>query len=180
MARRTVTTERTRSTVAISLVLQMSSRAPAAVASPATLCVTARTTVVTALMRWSVRRPHVVLVSSRVETHRASRPAGCVMMTLTARISQMSPRLVAAIIRHHQPSVHPVRCSAAQESVFTRSGGVMETLTARTAATKPTVLYALVDQISSNVMTATVSWAASSVTASETAPMERTKSAVKT
>jgi len=41
-------------------------------------------------------------------------------------------------------------------------------------------LYALVDQISSNVMTATVSWAASSVTASETAPMERTKSAVKT
>ena len=41
-------------------------------------------------------------------------------------------------------------------------------------------LYAPVDQISSNVMMETVSWAADSVTASETAVMDQTKSTAKT
>lgn len=52
----------------------------------------------------------------------------------------MSLQLVVAVTQRHQPSVHPVRCSAAQESVFTKSGGVMETPTARMAAMKPTVV----------------------------------------
>ena len=40
-------------------------------------------------------------------------------------------------------------------------------------------LYAPVEQISSNVMTETASWAADSVTASETAPMDQMNSAAK-
>lgn len=66
-------------------VLQTSLRAPAAAASPGTLCAMVRTTVATALMRWNVLRPPVVPVSSSVEIRHASLPAGCAMMTSTAR-----------------------------------------------------------------------------------------------
>lgn len=62
------------------------------------------------------------------------------MVSVPCRTSQMSLRLVVAVTRRRRPSVRPVRCSAARESVFTRSGGVMETLTARTAVMKPTVV----------------------------------------
>lgn len=58
----------------------------------------------------------------------------------------MSLRLVAAVTRLRRRSVRPARCSAAQESAFTRSGGVTETPTARTAATKPTVVRTAPDR----------------------------------
>lgn len=52
----------------------------------------------------------------------------------------MSLHLVVAVTRRRQPNARLVRCSAAQESVFTRNGDVMETPTARMAAMKPTVV----------------------------------------
>lgn len=63
----------------------MSLRVPVDAASPGTSCVMARMTAAMAQMRWSARRPPVGPVSSSVETLHASRPAGCVTMTLTAR-----------------------------------------------------------------------------------------------
>lgn len=55
--------------------------------------------------------------------------------------------------QHPQPSARPARCSVAQESAFTRSGGVTETPTARTAVTKRTVVctQALRDSIPNNL-----------------------------
>lgn len=70
---------------ATSPVLQTSSRAPAGAASPVTLCATVRTTAATARTRWRARRPPAAPVSSSVETPLASRPAGCVTTTSTAR-----------------------------------------------------------------------------------------------
>lgn len=58
------------------------------------------------------------------------------------RISQMSPLLVVVVTQRRLPSVQPVKCSAALESVFTKNGGVMETLTARMAVTRPIVVSA--------------------------------------
>lgn len=52
----------------------------------------------------------------------------------------MSLHYVVAVTRRRRPSVRPVRCSAAQENVSTRSGGVTATPTARMAVTKPTVV----------------------------------------
>lgn len=54
----------------------------------------------------------------------------------------MSPLLVVVVTRRHLPSVQPVKCSAALESVFTKNGGVMETLTARMAVMRPIVVSA--------------------------------------
>lgn len=61
---------------------------------------------------------------------------------LPCRTSRTSLRPVVAVTRRRLPSVHPVKCSAAPESAFTRNGGAMATPTARTAATKPTVVSA--------------------------------------
>lgn len=66
-------------------VRQMSSLVQAAAASPVTLCVTVRMTAVMAQMRWNVLHPPVGPVNSSVETLHASRPAGSVTTTLTAR-----------------------------------------------------------------------------------------------
>lgn len=52
----------------------------------------------------------------------------------------MSLLLVVVVTRHRLPSVQPVKCSAALESVFTKNGGVMETLTARMAVMRPIVV----------------------------------------
>lgn len=64
---------------------QMSLHVPVDAASPGTLCVIARMTAAMARMRWSARHPPAGPVSSSVETLHASRLAGCVTMTLTAR-----------------------------------------------------------------------------------------------
>lgn len=126
---------------------QVTSRAPrwsspvrAAAASPATLCVTARTTVATGVTSRSVPRRPAAPASFNVATPPVSLAAGCATTTWIARTNRTNP--LSAVVATPLPrlNVHPARRSVGLGSASTASGAVTATPTARTAVTKPTVV----------------------------------------
>lgn len=122
------------------LVVQQSSHAVVDSVFPRALSAMVKMTAVMVVMSWSVHLQHVVSMSSSARAPLASLSAGCVMMMLTALTTLMNLWSSVADSLHLLWSALPVRCSAAQVNVSTRSGAVMEILTAKMEVMKSTAV----------------------------------------